>query len=119
MSDAVSERERKVLDIIETVRAKRPKFKDAAITMAHGAGGKATQTLIEGLLVPAFGSPAGAAMGDCAVLTIDGTDVAMTADTFVVKPIRFPGGSIGDFAGNGTVTALAGAGAVRGARGRA
>jgi hypothetical protein len=35
----ISERERKVLDIIETVRSKRPKFKDAAITMAHGAGG--------------------------------------------------------------------------------
>ena len=60
----ISERERKVLDIIETVRSKRPKFKDAAITMAHGAGGKATQTLIEGLFVPAFGSEAGAVMGD-------------------------------------------------------
>ena len=108
MSDAVSERERKVLDIIETVRGKRPKFKDAAITMAHGAGGKATQTLIEGLLVPAFGSEAGATMADAGAV---GDDLAMTTDSFVVSPLRFPGGSIGDLAVNGTVNDLAVSGA--------
>ncbi len=108
VSDAVSERERKVLDIIETVRAKRPKFKDAAITMAHGAGGKATQTLIEGLLVPAFGSEAGATMADAGAV---GDDLAMTTDSFVVSPLRFPGGSIGDLAVNGTVNDLAVSGA--------
>ena len=47
--------EERILGIIETARAKRPRFKDERITMAHGAGGKATQTLIEGLLAPAFG----------------------------------------------------------------
>ena len=108
MSDAVSERERKVLDIIETVRSKRPKFKDAAITMAHGAGGKATQTLIEGLFVPAFGSEAGAAMADAGAV---GEDLAITTDSFVVSPLRFPGGSIGDLAVNGTVNDLAVSGA--------
>ena len=51
-----TDREERVLGIIETARAKRPRFKDEHITMAHGAGGKATQTLIEGLFVPAFGS---------------------------------------------------------------
>ena len=51
-------REERILGIIETARAKRPRFKDAAITMAHGAGGKATQTLIEGLFVPAYGGEA-------------------------------------------------------------
>ena len=106
--DAVSERERKVLDIIETVRGKRPKFKDAAITMAHGAGGKATQTLIEGLFVPAFGSEAGAAMADAGAV---GDDLGITTDSFVVSPLRFPGGSIGDLAVNGTVNDLAMAGA--------
>jgi hydrogenase expression/formation protein HypE len=111
LSDLVSAREERILGIIETTRAKRPKFKDARITMAHGAGGKATQTLIEGLLVPSFGSPAGAAMGDSAVVQIDGTGVALTTDSFVVKPIRFPGGSIGDLAVNGTVNDLAVAGA--------
>ena len=80
--------------------------------MAHGAGGKATQTLIEGLLVPAFGSPAlgrarrrGAAVGRAA------SELALTTDSFVVKPIRFPGGSIGELAVNGTVNDLAVAGA--------
>ena len=53
---AVSDREQRILEIIETTRAKRPKFKDAQVTMSHGAGGKATQTLIEGLFAPAFGS---------------------------------------------------------------
>jgi hydrogenase expression/formation protein HypE len=108
VTDAVSERERKVLDIIETVRSKRPKFRDAAITMAHGAGGKATQTLIEGLFVPAFGGEALAAMADAGAV---GEDLAMTTDSFVVKPLRFPGGSIGELAVNGTVNDLAVAGA--------
>jgi hydrogenase expression/formation protein HypE len=107
VTDAVSTREERILGIIETTRAKRPKFRDERITMAHGAGGKATQTLIEGLLVPTFASAAGAAMGDAAI--VDG--IALTTDSFVVKPIRFPGGSIGDLAVNGTVNDLAVAGA--------
>ena len=97
-------REERILGIIETARAKRPRFKDERITMAHGAGGKATQTLIEGLLAPAFGIDE---LADAALLD----DVALTADSFVVKPLRFPGGSIGDLAVNGTVNDLAVAGA--------
>jgi hydrogenase expression/formation protein HypE len=107
----VSGREERILGIIETARAKRAKFRDTQITMAHGAGGKATQTLIEGLLVPAFGSATGADMGDAGIATVDGTDLALTTDSFVVKPIRFPGGSIGELAVNGTVNDLAVAGA--------
>ena len=57
-------REQRILEIIETARSKRPRFKDERITMAHGAGGKATQTLIEGLLAPAFGSEALDELGD-------------------------------------------------------
>ncbi len=79
--------------------------------MAHGAGGKATQTLIEGLLVPSFGSPTGEDMGDSGIVGLDECELAMTTDSFVVKPIRFPGGSIGDLAVNGTVNDLAVAGA--------
>jgi len=52
---AVSDREQKILGIIETARGKRAKFRDTKINMSHGAGGKATQSLIEGVLVPAFG----------------------------------------------------------------
>ena len=58
------DREQRILEIIETARAKRPRFKDERITMAHGAGGKATQTLIEGLFAPAFGSAALDELGD-------------------------------------------------------
>jgi hydrogenase expression/formation protein HypE len=106
-----SDREQRVLGIIETARAKRPRFKDAQVTMAHGAGGKATQTLIEGLFVPAFGSSALAALADAGTVSIGGVQVALTTDSFVVKPIRFPGGSIGELAVNGTVNDLAVAGA--------
>jgi hydrogenase expression/formation protein HypE len=79
--------------------------------MAHGAGGRATQTLIEGLLVPAFGSPALAELADAGAIAVDGIDLALTTDSFVVKPLRFPGGSIGELAVNGTVNDLAVAGA--------
>ncbi len=99
-----STREERILGIIETARAKRPRFKDSAITMAHGAGGKATQTLIEGLLAPAFG------LGELDDAGVAG-DVLVTTDSFVVKPLRFPGGSIGELAVNGTVNDLAVAGA--------
>jgi hydrogenase expression/formation protein HypE len=108
---AVTGREQRILDIIETARSKRPRFRDAQITMAHGAGGKASQTLIEGLLVPAFGSGTLDLMGDAGIVTVDGTELALTTDSFVVKPIRFPGGSIGELAVNGTVNDLAVAGA--------
>ena len=81
--------------------------------MAHGAGGKATQTLIEGLLLPALGSEEGALaeLGDSGVVRIEGLGLAMSTDSFVVKPLRFPGGSIGELAVNGTVNDLAMAGA--------
>ena len=74
MSDqtVVSDREQKILGIIETARGKRAKFRDSRITMAHGAGGKATQTLIEGLFVPALGGDALGEMADAAIVTIDG-----------------------------------------------
>ena len=111
MSATVPDREARILGIIETARAKRPKFRDAHITMAHGAGGKATSALIEGLLLPAFGSDALDALGDAGTVTVDGTGLALTTDSFVVKPIRFPGGSIGELAVNGTVNDLAVAGA--------
>ena len=109
--NAPSDREARILGIIETARAKRAKFRDARITMAHGAGGKATQGLIEGLLLPAFASPALDALGDAGIVSLPGGDVALTTDSFVVKPIRFPGGSIGELAVNGTVNDLAVAGA--------
>src|SRR3954471_11425508 len=96
-------REARVLELIETARGKRAKFRDERITMAHGAGGKATSRLVEGLLQPAFGM----ALHDAARVG----EMAITTDAFVVKPLRFPGGSIGELAVNGTVNDLAMAGA--------
>src|ERR1700722_4546935 len=106
MAEAVSDRESKILAIIETARAKRAKFRDPHITMSHGAGGKATTSLIEGLFVPAFASPSLDALADAGAVDIDGVQLALTTDSFVVKPLRFPGGSIGELAVNGTVNDL-------------
>jgi hydrogenase expression/formation protein HypE len=103
--------ERRALEIIETARGKRPRFKDELVTMAHGAGGKASQTLVEGLLAPSFGSAALAELGDAGAVEVEGLGLALTTDSFVVRPIRFPGGSIGELAVNGTVNDLAVSGA--------
>jgi hydrogenase expression/formation protein HypE len=108
---SATSREERILGIIETARAKRPRFRDEQITMSHGAGGKATQSLIEGLLLPALENDALAALGDAGVVTANGTRLALTTDSFVVRPLRFPGGSIGELAVNGTVNDLAVSGA--------
>ena len=92
--------ELRALELIERVRSKPLRFRDGQITMAHGAGGKASQTLIEGLLAPALGVRE---LDDAAAVG----DLAITTDSYVVKPIRFPGGSIGELAVNGTVNDLA------------
>jgi hydrogenase expression/formation protein HypE len=107
----VSEREQKILGIIETARGKRAKFRSEHINMAHGAGGKATQSLIEGLLAPAFESETLSEMADAGAFAVDGAELALTTDSYVVKPLRFPGGSIGELAVNGTVNDLAVSGA--------
>src|ERR1700747_1074267 len=87
------------------------RFQERQIEMAHGAGGKASRRLIEGLFAPLLFGSCGETLGDAAHLLIDGTCVAITADSFVVKPLRFPGGSIGELAVNGTVNDLAVSGA--------
>jgi hydrogenase expression/formation protein HypE len=91
--------------------APKIKFREPQIEMAHGAGGKASRRLVEGLFAPLlFGSSQGP-LGDAAHIQINGTRIAMTTDSFVVKPLRFPGGSIGELAINGTVNDLAVSGA--------
>ncbi len=107
----VTAREQRILGIIETARGKQGKFRDEHINMSHGAGGKATQGLIEGLLVPLLGGEELAEMADAGGLEVDGVGLALTTDSYVVRPLRFPGGSIGELAVNGTVNDLAVAGA--------
>ena len=87
------------------------KFLDPHIEMAHGAGGKASRRLIEGLFAPLlFGTPT-EPLNDAAILDLNGMKLAITTDSFVVQPLRFPGGSIGELAVNGTVNDLAVSGA--------
>jgi len=87
------------------------RFREPQIEMAHGAGGKASRRLIEGLFAPLLLGASSAPLGDAAYLSICGVQVAVTTDGFVVKPLRFPGGSIGELAINGTVNDLAVSGA--------
>jgi len=91
--------------------APKIRFRDTQIEMAHGAGGKASRRLVEGLFVPLLGEPAAGPLGDAAHVQMNGTRLAITTDSFVVKPLRFPGGSIGELAVNGTVNDLAVSGA--------
>jgi len=77
------------------------------VTLAHGSGGRATRRLVESLFVKELANPLLSELGDAAVA--DG--LALTTDSFVVKPLFFPGGDIGELAVNGTVNDLAVAGA--------
>jgi hydrogenase expression/formation protein HypE len=83
--------------------------------MAHGAGGKASRRLVEGLFAPLLSSTPREPLGDAAYVQMDGSRIAITTDAFVVKPLQFPGGSIGELAVNGTMNDLA----VSGAKGHA
>ena len=93
------------------MRPRRTKLRDEVVTLAHGAGGKATRALVEGLFVEELGNPLLAPLSDSALLEVNGSRLAFTTDSYVVKPIFFPGGDIGDLAVNGTVNDLAVAGA--------
>jgi hydrogenase expression/formation protein HypE len=87
------------------------RFREAQIEMAHGAGGKASRRLVEGLFAPLLFGSSSEPLGDAAHLAISNTQIAITIDSFVVKPLTFPGGSIGELAVNGTVNDLAVSGA--------
>ncbi len=81
------------------------------ILMAHGGGGRLMHQLIERVFLPAFRDPALEARHDGAALEINGVRLAFTTDSYVVRPLIFPGGTIGDLAVNGTVNDLAMCGA--------
>jgi hydrogenase expression/formation protein HypE len=92
-------------------RPRRPRFRDDVVTLAHGSGGKATRALVEAVFVDALDNPLLAPLADSAVLEANGSRLAFTTDSYVVKPIFFPGGDIGELAVNGTINDLAVAGA--------
>ena len=95
---------------MKTARHKR-RLRDEIVTLAYGAGGKATRTLVEALFLEELGNPLLDELGDAAVVEVSGARLAFTTDSFVVKPIFFPGGDIGSLAVNGTVNDLAVSGA--------
>lgn len=95
----------------ERSRRRRPVLRDERVTLAHGAGGKATRDLVEALFLEELGNDALAPLGDSAVVSPLPGRLALTTDSYVVRPLVFPGGDIGELAVNGTVNDLAVAGA--------
>lgn len=81
------------------------------VLMGHGGGGKLTHQLIERMFVAAFNNSALQARHDGAMLQLGGQKLAFTTDSYVVKPLFFPGGDIGKLAVTGTVNDLAMCGA--------
>ncbi|MCP9953490.1 hydrogenase expression/formation protein HypE [Actinomadura madurae] len=104
-------REEQVLERIDRARGRKARLREDTITLAHGAGGKATRTLVDAVFREAFGNPLLDRMDDSARFTLNGADLAFTTDSYVVSPLFFPGGDIGDLAVNGTVNDLAVCGA--------
>jgi hydrogenase expression/formation protein HypE len=87
-------------------------MKSDKILLDHGSGGKMSHRLVTDLMLPIFDNPMLKALHDGATLDIDGKRLAFSTDSYVVDPIFFPGGSIGDLAVNGTVNDVAMCGAV-------
>jgi hydrogenase expression/formation protein HypE len=81
------------------------------VVMGHGGGGAMSGELVQHLFLPAYGSAGAAELGDSAVVPVPGERIAFSTDSYVVKPMFFPGGSIGELAVNGTVNDLAMSGA--------
>jgi hydrogenase expression/formation protein HypE len=118
--DADRDREAAVFARIEAFRRRRPRLRDEVVTLAHGAGGKASAALLDAVFLPAF-APAPEAdvtteataearppLTDAAVLRLpSGERLALSTDSYVVKPLRFPGGSAGTLAVHGTINDLA------------
>jgi len=111
VTEPVTDREQLVLDRIDRARRRRPRVREERITMSHGSGGKATQTLVEAIFLEMFRNPLLEPLEDAASLPAGGGRMAFTTDSYVVSPLFFPGGSIGDLAVNGTVNDLSVAGA--------
>ena len=96
---------------INSMSCPLPKMDFNTIQLAHGAGGKLSSDLIEKMFLPRFGNKTLDKLEDQAILENVGKRLAFTTDSFVVDPIFFPGGDIGDLAINGTINDIAMSGA--------
>lgn len=95
---------------LETMTCPTPSIHSEKILLGHGSGGKLTSQLIDNIFQPIFGSPS-TALHDGVTLPFGNQQLAFTTDSYVVKPLFFPGGDIGDLAVNGTINDLAMCGA--------
>ena len=102
-----SSREEAVFERIESFRRRKPRLRDEVVTLAHGAGGKASAALLEAVFLPAFNPGNSSPREDAAIVQLPGGGrLAFTTDSFVVRPLRFPGGSAGHLAVHGTINDL-------------
>ncbi|BCN85642.1 hydrogenase expression/formation protein HypE [Prescottella equi] len=107
-----ADREDRVLERIASFRKRRPRLLEDVVTLAHGAGGKSSAALVDAVFVEALRNPQLEQLGDAAALSLpSGERIAFSTDSFVVQPLQFPGGSIGNLAVHGTVNDLSVAGA--------
>jgi hydrogenase expression/formation protein HypE len=81
------------------------------VLLGHGSGGRLSAELLQKVFLPALQNPALSSLNDQALVSVDGVRLAFTTDSFVVKPLFFPGGDIGSLAVNGTINDLAVGGA--------
>ncbi len=86
-------------------------MKSEKILLDHGSGGKIANNMVSELILPAFDNPFLAKLNDSAVMEVGGSRISFSTDSYVVDPIFFPGGDIGELAINGTVNDIAMAGA--------
>lgn len=103
--------EEEVLARIEGVRQRKARVREERVTLAHGAGGRATHALVDAVFLDALRNPLLEQLDDGATFDVGEQRLVMTTDSFVVSPLFFPGGDIGDLAVNGTVNDLAVCGA--------
>ncbi len=107
-----TDREVAVFERIEAFRRRKPRLLDDVVTLAHGAGGKASAALLEAVFMPAFANDTLATQTDAAVLELPSGDrLAFSTDSYVVHPLVFPVASVGHLAVHGTVNDLAMVGA--------
>ena len=103
--------EEEVLARIERARLRKARVREERVTLAHGAGGRATHALVDAVFLDALRNPLLEQLDDGATFDVGEQRLVMTTDSFVVSPLFFPGGDIGDLAVNGTVNDLAVCGA--------
>ncbi len=98
-------------DSIENFACPTPLGAGDTVLLGHGSGGRLSAELLRDVFLRAFTNPVLAQLNDQAIVSVDGARLAFTTDSFVVKPLFFPGGDIGSLAVHGTVNDLAVGGA--------